>query len=180
NLPREERFLAENTILVGLMPGPKESKTDKINNYLRPLVDELLELYVGIHVPPYEHPAGTQIRAALLMVACDIPAARKTSGFTAHNSTCACYKYNKQFPRLEGSSAVDFSGFDTDQWQPKNNDMNRFHAEEWESASTPSERQQLEVENGVRWLQLYCLRYFDLVRGTIIDPMHNLFLGMAK
>ncbi|OAD68816.1 C2H2-type zinc finger transcription factor [Phycomyces blakesleeanus NRRL 1555(-)] len=31
-----------------------------------------------------------------------------------------------------------------------------------------------------RSLQLHCLGYFDLVRGTIIDPMHNLFLGTPK
>ncbi|OAD70064.1 hypothetical protein PHYBLDRAFT_148631 [Phycomyces blakesleeanus NRRL 1555(-)] len=116
------------------MPGPKEPKTDEINNYLRPLVDELLQLYFGIHVPTYKHPAGTWICTALLMIACDIPAARKTSGFTAHNSTHACYKCNKQFPCLKGSSAS----------------------------------------------QLYRLGYFNLVRGTIIDPMHNLFLGTAK
>ncbi|OAD74359.1 hypothetical protein PHYBLDRAFT_144807 [Phycomyces blakesleeanus NRRL 1555(-)] len=48
---------------------------------------------------------------------------------------------------------------------------NRLHAEEWESASTPSERHLLE---------LHCLEYLDLVRGTIINPMHNLFLGTPK
>ncbi|OAD65662.1 hypothetical protein PHYBLDRAFT_175843 [Phycomyces blakesleeanus NRRL 1555(-)] len=36
------------------------------------------------------------------------------------------------------------------------------------------------VENGVRWSELHRLQYFDVVRCTIIDPMHNLFLGTAK
>ncbi|OAD65938.1 hypothetical protein PHYBLDRAFT_152965 [Phycomyces blakesleeanus NRRL 1555(-)] len=74
---------------------------------------------------------GATVRAALLMVACNISAAKKTSGFSAHNSTCACYKFK------------------------------RVHAEEWNSASTPSERQQLEIEYGVQWSQLYRLGYFD-------------------
>ncbi|KAG2190754.1 hypothetical protein INT47_007247 [Mucor saturninus] len=180
NLPRAERFKPENIILVGLMPGPKEPKSDEINSYLEPLVNDLNQLYVGVSIPTFECPSSVVVRAALMMVACDIPAARKTSGFTAHNSTRACYKCSRSFSRLEGTSHVDFRGFEFVKWRLANGEENRVHAEEWKSASTPSERHQLEVENGVRWSQLHRLGYFDLVRGTIIDPMHNLFLGTAK
>ncbi|OAD71778.1 hypothetical protein PHYBLDRAFT_114208, partial [Phycomyces blakesleeanus NRRL 1555(-)] len=117
---------------------------------------------------------------ALMMVACDIPAARKTSGFTSHNSTCTCYKCNKHFPHLENDVNVDFRGFDFSRWVLRDGVENRLHAEKWESASTPSERHRLEVKNGVRWSQLHCLEYLDLVRGMIINPMHNLFLGTPK
>ncbi|OAD72410.1 hypothetical protein PHYBLDRAFT_102373, partial [Phycomyces blakesleeanus NRRL 1555(-)] len=147
------RFKPENIILVGLMPGPKEPKTDEINSYLEPLVDDLKQLYVGMRIPTHEFPNGVSVRAALLMVTCDIQATRKTSGFTVHNSTCACYRCS---------------------WHGAES---RLHAEEGKDGSTLSERHQLEVENGVRWLQLQRLGYFDLVCGTIIDPMHNLFLG---
>ncbi|KAG2192672.1 hypothetical protein INT47_009242 [Mucor saturninus] len=180
NLPREERFKAENTILVGLMPGPKEPKSEEINHYLKPLVDELEQLYVGMTIPTFECISGATVRAALFMVACDIPAARKTSGFTSHNSTNACYKCCRKFSRLPGTSSVDFRGFNESGWRRRRGVENRLHAEVWKSASTPSERHELEVENGVRWSQLHRLGYFDLVRGTIIDPMHNLFLGTAK
>ncbi|OAD65118.1 hypothetical protein PHYBLDRAFT_153779 [Phycomyces blakesleeanus NRRL 1555(-)] len=135
------------------------------------MVDEMKQLYVGMRVPTYECPSGANVRAALLMIACDIPAARKTSGFTAHNSTCACYKCTTQFPRLPNTNQVDFSGFDYSLWNIRSGVENRLHAEEWKSASTPSERHQLELQR---------LGYFDLVRGTIIDPMHNLFLGTPK
>ena len=40
NLPRETRFKQENTILVGLIPGPQEPSHD-INSFLKPLVDDL-------------------------------------------------------------------------------------------------------------------------------------------
>ncbi|KAJ7369115.1 hypothetical protein DFH08DRAFT_983984 [Mycena albidolilacea] len=33
---------------------------------------------------------------------------------------------------------------------------------------------------GVQWTKFACLQYFDLVKYTIIDPMHNLLLGVAK
>ncbi|CAG8849227.1 9631_t:CDS:2, partial [Gigaspora margarita] len=37
NLPRNLRFKKENTIFVGLIPGPKEPSVEKINSYLEPL-----------------------------------------------------------------------------------------------------------------------------------------------
>ena len=40
NLPREVRFKWENTIVCGIIPGPKEPSYN-INTYLRPIVDEL-------------------------------------------------------------------------------------------------------------------------------------------
>ncbi|OAD67046.1 hypothetical protein PHYBLDRAFT_102313, partial [Phycomyces blakesleeanus NRRL 1555(-)] len=171
NLPQEERFKPENVILVGLMPGSKEPKTKEINHYLKSIVDELLQLFMGITIPTFKCPAGVNIHAALHMVACDIPTTRKTSRFTTHNSTCACPRCVRQFTRLPSTNQADFSGFDY-----LTGLENRLHAEEWKSTSTPSEWHQLEIENGVRWSQLHHLGYFDLVRRTIIDPIHNLFL----
>ena len=54
NLPRDKRFLVENVIIVGCIPGPREPKLN-INSYLKPLVDELLELYHGIQKNQYFH-----------------------------------------------------------------------------------------------------------------------------
>lgn len=54
NLPRSERFKPENIVLVGVMPGPTEPKTAEMNHYLKSLVDELLELYTGIHIPTFK------------------------------------------------------------------------------------------------------------------------------
>ncbi|KAG2192664.1 hypothetical protein INT47_009234 [Mucor saturninus] len=174
NLPRDVRFKKENVILVGLMPGPKEAKTSEINNYLRPLVDELEELYQGIILKTHQCPSGVRIRAALFVVACDIPAARKVCGFTSHTSTNACHKCNRQFTRLAGTSSVDYSGFDFSKWLLRTRDDNRKDAEVWRNAATQTERQRLEVASGVRWSELHRLQYFDVVRCTIIDPMHNL------
>ncbi|OAD80245.1 hypothetical protein PHYBLDRAFT_140249 [Phycomyces blakesleeanus NRRL 1555(-)] len=121
NLPCEERFKLENVIL----------------------------LFTGITIPTFECPAGVNVRAALHIVACDIPTARKTSGFTTHNSTCACPRCVRQFTRLSSTNQVDFSGFDYLTWKIHSGLENRLHAEEWKSASTPSERHQLEIKNGI-------------------------------
>jgi len=44
NLPRDIRFKRENMLTLALLPGPNEVKLDKINHYLAPIIDELLEL----------------------------------------------------------------------------------------------------------------------------------------
>lgn len=46
--------------------------------------------------------------------------------------------------------------------------------------STKAEKEALEKKHGVRVSCLLDLDYFDPVRMTPIDPMHNLFLGTAK
>ncbi|KAJ7731484.1 hypothetical protein B0H14DRAFT_2409444, partial [Mycena olivaceomarginata] len=35
-------------------------------------------------------------------------------------------------------------------------------------------------KHGVRWTEFARLKYFDLVKYTVVDPMHNLLLGVAK
>ena len=46
NLPPEERFKRENLLVLGLIPGPQQPKD--IDSFLRPLVNELKRLEVGI------------------------------------------------------------------------------------------------------------------------------------
>ena len=40
-LPKDLRFLWENVLVVGIIPGPKEPKKN-INSFLKPNVDELI------------------------------------------------------------------------------------------------------------------------------------------
>ncbi|OAD68741.1 hypothetical protein PHYBLDRAFT_117149 [Phycomyces blakesleeanus NRRL 1555(-)] len=180
NLPCSERFKKENVILVGLMPEPKEASTSDINNYLKLLVNELMELYKGIKIKTHQCPNITSIQAALLMVACDIPAAKKVCRFTSNTSTNACHKCKHQFSRLAGTSSVDYSGFDFSKCLLRTKNDNHKNAEIWRNATKPTERQCLEVTHGVRWSKLHRLQYFDIVCCTIIDPIHNLFLGTAR
>ena len=180
NLPRAERFKKENVILVGIMPGPKEAKKSDMNHYLRPLVDELEDIYFGVDMATHDHPYGTTVRAALLMVACDIPATRKVSGFTAHNSVRACYKCDRSFEVTPGTTQVDFSGFDVSTWRANTREQNFFGAGAWKRAVNKAEQDQVERQWGARWSELHRLVYFDVVRCSTIDPMHNLFLGTVQ
>ena len=83
NLPRDQRYKKENVIISGFIPGPKEPSDMK--PYLRPLVDDLEDLWEGIEL---EDDTGLHTyRGALLCLACDIPASRKCGGFLGHGAT---------------------------------------------------------------------------------------------
>lgn len=173
NLPRAIRFRQENVILVGLMPGPSEPSLN-INTYLKPLVDELLNFLDGV---PIEVCAkGVQnVRCALLCLACDIPACRKVAGFLSHNAKLGCTRCYKEFGGEEY-----YGGFDRSKWAPRNNEQHRRNVDKICQSKNNRTRTQLESKYGCRYSVLLDLPYFDPVRMSIIDPMHNLFLGTAK
>ena len=74
NLPRAERSLSKWTMLIGLMPRPNKAKGN-INSFIRPLVNDMLELWKGVQLLP--HKEDPTVREALLCVSCDLPATRK-------------------------------------------------------------------------------------------------------
>ena len=45
---------------------------------------------------------------------------------------------------------------------------------------TATDRTRMERKNGARYSELLRLRYFDVIRFHVVDPMHNLFLGIPK
>ncbi|OAD66975.1 hypothetical protein PHYBLDRAFT_70329 [Phycomyces blakesleeanus NRRL 1555(-)] len=94
----------------------------------------------SIKIKTHQCPNGTTIRAALLMIACDIPAARKVCGFTSHTSTNACHKCKHQFSRLAETSSVDYSGFDFSKWLLCTKNDNCKDAEVWKNATAHAER----------------------------------------
>ena len=96
NLPRSIRFKSENIIIAGVIPGPKEP-SKHINSYLYPLVDDLLDLWHDGITVTTNNEAATY-RAALLCVACDLPAAHKVCGFLSHSSSHSCSKCMQIFP----------------------------------------------------------------------------------
>ena len=92
NLHREKRFVLENVIIVGVIPGPKEPQND-INAFLRPLVDELCVYWSGVTL--MEEGVPCHYKFALVCIANDIPATRKCGGFLGHmakKGMCSCCK----------------------------------------------------------------------------------------
>ena len=80
---------------------------------LRPMLDELKELWLtGLEVTTKNHETPLRIKAALLLVSCDLPAARKVMGFTGVRQGCS--RCTKSFPRYRenGVNKWDCSGYD--------------------------------------------------------------------
>lgn len=176
NLPRVVRFKRENIIIVGLIPGPNEPKN--MNNYLAPLVSELLTLWDGISFKT--HDCGVQfIRCALLGVGCDLPAGRKVCGFLSFVANLGCSRCYSDF----GTGVFgrhNYSGFDRDQWVHRSNRKHREDVKATLQCSSKTAREKKESQVGCRYSCLLQLPYFDPVRMLTIDPMHNLYLGTAK
>ena len=177
NYPRELRYFQENIILVGILPGPREPSL-QMNAFIEPLVRDLLKLWNGVEM---NTPDGNKlIRAALLCISCDIPAARKLTGFVGHSALKACAKCLKSFPTIQFGSKPNYSGFDRQVWPIRDLKDHKEQGLKWKHAATQAERHTIEREFGVRYSELLRLPYFDTVHFSVIDPMHNIFLGSAK
>ena len=75
-------------IIIGIIPGPSEPPLS-MNSYLPPLVTDLLQLWDGIEVRLPDSNVK-MIRAALLAVACDMPASRNVCGLLSHSANLGC------------------------------------------------------------------------------------------
>ena len=178
NLPRYIRYKRENIILVGMIPGPREPKC--LNPFLKPLVEELLELWNGIDFPVHTS-TGIKceyVKAAILCVCCDLPAASKTCGFLGHSANLSCTKCLKISPGEVGNK--DYSGFNRSSWKKRNNDQHRKAIQKIMKCNTKTSREEMESKEGCRYSSLVELPYFDATRMLCIDPMHNLLLGTGK
>ena len=175
NLPRAVRYKRENVILCGLIPGPKEPSN--INPFLRPLVEELLELWDGVEMVVEGH--NKIVRCAILCIACDIPAGRKLCGLPWYTSHYACSRCKKYFPGTIGN--MDYSGFsDRQVWPKRKVSDHRNVATQIRKASTMKEVEVIESQSGYHYSALLNLPYIDISRMLVVDPMHNLFQGTAK
>jgi Transposase family tnp2 len=180
NLPRSERFKTSNIITLAVIPGPNEPKLHQLNHYLAPIIDQLIELWGGIELSAtYENSNGRSIRAAVICCACDIPAARKLCGHIS--ARIACHRCEK-VANFDIRNQPNFGGFDDmEQWFVKRNvDEVRNNAGLWKECTSEDARKRHVSETLVRWSEMCRLPYFDPVQFLIVDPMHCLFLGIAK
>ena len=178
NLPREERYKWENIIVAGIIPEMKK-EPKSINSFLDPIIDELQALWKGVKLQTSASRIPLLYRAALLLASSDIPASRKLCGFKGHSANRGCSKCFKFFPG-SFSQKTDYSGFDVDNWPPRDNITHRLNASKVKNAENKTKHEKLAKTYGVYYSSLLKLEYFDAVRFTAIDPMHNLFLGTAK
>ena len=179
NLLRNERYQEENVLLVGMIPGPKEPR-QHINNFLSPLVKDMQVLFDGVSFTSVSGVTNITIRAFLACIACDLPATRKVCGFSNFNANFGCSKCLKRFPTSVFGSKPSYNGFNCDTWEARSMDTHRVKALQCQEVSTASDRKRIRHEWGIKYSELVHLPYFDIIRCHVIDPMHCIFLGLAK
>ncbi|GET54803.1 hypothetical protein GLOIN_2v1775288 [Rhizophagus irregularis DAOM 181602=DAOM 197198] len=167
----------ENLLTLGILLGPKEVSLHKVNHYLAPIVNELETLWAGLTLNrTYECENGKRVRGALILVSCDIPAARKICGHVS--ALVSCHRCEKKANYENGQH--NFAGMDDVGYSARDSNEHRQNALGWRRCNSDAARKRFVKETGVRWSELLRLSYFDPIRFITVDPMHCLFLGIAK
>ena len=175
NLPVSMRYRPENMFLAGVIPGPKEPHLT-LRHYLSPLVDEFLEFWdPGVRFSrTCKFPEGQLILCTLILVVCDLLAARKTIGYAActHEHFCNICNCTRSGQGYGHTGLKD--------WRRRTNEDWRKAATAYHACRGEDEKATEFNNTGVHWSELLRLPYFDITRCVVVDPMHNLFLGLIK
>ena len=89
-----------------------------------------------------------------------------------------CHRCEKRSTYSEEHRKNHYGGDHTYETRPA--DLHRKYAQEWMKCNSKSSREGHFKEHGVRWSELLRLPYMDPIRFAVVDPMHCLFLGVAK
>jgi hypothetical protein len=101
NLPPEERFQKENIISVGVIPGPK--KPWDADSFLWPLVQELLQLEIGVSAFDALLKAVFSLHTYVILIFGDIPAISMIMRMKGHNAILPCRMCEIQGIRIPSS-----------------------------------------------------------------------------
>ena len=173
NLPPSLRIHYDNRYVPGLIPGAREPALDEINNFMSPLVQDFYASWKHgtWYTKTASYPNGRRCRSALVPLVADLPGARRIAG-TAISMRVLCpllCKNNK-----------DFRSIDHTTWTRRTYQEFKDAAFAWRAAQSKQERAKLFQQNGIRWCELLLLPYWDPTRFVVVDPMHNLFLGLVQ
>lgn len=156
NLPWHEHYKLENVLIVGVIPGPNEHK-QHINAYLKPLVDELLDLWNGCFIQTTASRIEP-VRCALMHVSCDLPATRKTCGFMSYTSVQGCSKCMKRLPCESFGKKSDYSGYNKEPWPLRTNELHREQVQMFEDACTATAHH--EVWSEIHWAFMTAILWY--------------------
>lgn len=173
NIPVHLRYRPENIFLLGIIPGPGEPDMDQMNQIMIPIVDNFRRLYKdGVHFSGLdERCASLLVRCALIALVCDLAAARKVAGFMGHSAK----EFFCSFCTLSRAAITQIEDL-----TPRSLENHLRDAITHRDAPTPAARAAILSETGVRWSELLRLPYWNPIEFTVVDSMHNLFLGNMK
>ncbi|KAL5512094.1 hypothetical protein ACEPAG_3615 [Sanghuangporus baumii] len=176
NLPIQLRYRPRYLLLTGAAPGPKGLSTEQTQYILEPVVDDLLTLYKhGFIVPMPRFLQGRLCRVVLIAGCMDHIALCKACAMSGHaSSNDFCTKCKAPRNSLMTSEGLK------DSFPHRSGEENRRLAFEYRKIDDEDEKQEFFTTHGVGYTELSRLPYFDLVRMAVIDPMHNVLLGIMR
>ncbi|PSR70650.1 hypothetical protein PHLCEN_2v13455 [Hermanssonia centrifuga] len=171
-------YLPQNLLLCGLTPGPKELTGEELQYFMKLFVDDLLMLYDhGIVAQTNAYPEGRRVRVTLIAVCCDHPALCRLCGFADHGTNgYFCPRCTIRQEYLHTPDGVKIGGFPL-----RDGNTHRNQAQDYANLGDDTKaKDAFFKEHSMRYFELSCLPYFDPVEMTVIDPMHNILLGVVK
>lgn len=174
NLPSHLRYRPENMFLAGIIPGPRKPSLSDVNHSIRLLVDILLEFFdPGVwYSRTAKHRNCHRVRAILVPVVSDMPAARQAGGFASPTATFFC--------TLCSLKIQDIENLDKCTWPERDVGEHIRCARQWRDAQTAKEQEALFKDHGIRWSALLDLPYWNPVLFTAIEPMHVFDAGLFQ
>ncbi|THH12489.1 hypothetical protein EW146_g7643 [Bondarzewia mesenterica] len=198
NLPPEIRFHIENIISLGVIPGPK--KPVDMDSFAWPLVQELLQLAVGVRAFDILSGSLFALRAFLILAFGDIPAVSLLARMKGHNgySPCRLCKIlglrtpnsratthyvpldrSKHPNALANTSAVKV-------YDPHNLPLRTHNeiiqmAHDVQSADTEAQAERLSKEYGIKGLSIFSrLSSISMADSFPYDFMHLIWENLIK
>ncbi|KIJ11067.1 hypothetical protein PAXINDRAFT_85071, partial [Paxillus involutus ATCC 200175] len=153
----------------GIVLGPNEPHGDQLNHFLNPLINDMVGSWErGVHFNRTAlHPAGRVVRSAVVCVVCDLLAAQKAAQLSGPRSHFYCSICN-----CSDLKTLRRTDFNSDCWKLQDKDTLQCQAEEYKNADSAVEQEKLFTKNGVCWLPLWRLPYWDPAHQLVIDAMH--------
>jgi hypothetical protein len=176
NLPADIRYKPEYMYLAAVIPGPHEPQLNKINHYLRPLIDELIYFWNPgvLFTSTSLSKSGKLVRCAVAICVCDLPAARKVAGLAGPTSHHYCSRCSCCDKDTLGRTDTEHSD-----WRPRNDATLHEAAKAWSAAATETFQSKLFQIYGIRWSELWRLLYWSPTKQLVTDPMHCLLANLA-
>ncbi|KAG1798307.1 uncharacterized protein BJ212DRAFT_1204784, partial [Suillus subaureus] len=112
---------------------------------------------------------GQLVHLILGAVVCGKPAAHKIGGFASHSHTNLCTAC--WITQADKARVATFEQTNLQQCKL---------GEKYQQLTTPTTCKNFVKDYATCYTQLSRLPYFNLVNQVVIDPMHNLFLGLIK
>jgi len=174
NLPSHLRYRPENMFLAGIIPGPKKPSLSDINHSIILIADVLREFFDPgvLYSRTARHTHGHRVRAILVPVVADMPAARQAGGFASPTATFFCTLCNLDIRDIEN--------LDKRTWPERDIGEHSQVARQWRDAQTAEEQEAIFKDHGIRWSSLLSLPYWNPILFTAVEPMHVFDAGLFQ